>query len=746
MNATTTGGPFNRPPDFFFGVLLRLSLAAALSLVFTQVASGQTTTLLEHSFDGVTAPDLPAGVTAETTAWKTSTSSPSPGSGLNNLAHTGSTPSAVVLGPIDLSSASAATLTYYARRTSSYPADSLLVRFSIDGGTSFPHIFSSGGLPAEASTYEFVTIELAAPLLGEPIVYLQFDGRGGSSSGANIRIDDVLITAPLDLSSTSASFGFAADSSLWNPDDGALPVSFDLSWPGPESIQGFQFDLGFDASLFSLNSVTSNHSSLNGAGWQITQNGSRVVVVNLSSGSLEPGNYSDLLTSAWSFVGSPLAQDSVVAVSISNLLVAESSPTGGALSLPNGRRSHIITVEANLASITVSSDSLHFGNVTVGDSASVSLFISNPTGMADLRIDSVRTSSGAFFPATVPATVAPASTESLVLWFKPAPSSYGALTGNLVLYHNAPSGSTIVRLAGNWLGGRGDSDGDGAFDVADVIQSLDVVAGIASSTPETLHRFYLYPYPDGDSEIDVRDLTVQIQAILHSAWPDGAPLTAVIPAPVSGKGGNASASLLAQGASLFLDTNTPIRGFQLEFRMRSQPVSPLAGKSGLSVSSHFDAESMTYRTLMFTNHNELLPAGKHSILDGIDQQAEFISGIVVTDAKEKLNIYTLGGFSTPVEIPISQRSSEIEMYPNPVSISGGSKVSLKFAEALKEETGEAEVEIVDLLGRALLKQALTKGQLIHEIDLSKVVRSPGIHFVRIHSGLSLTVMPFLVVP
>jgi len=298
----------------------------------------------------------------------------------------------------------------------------------------------------------------------------------------------------------------------------------------------------------------------------------------------------------------------------------------------------------------------------------------------------------------------------------------------------------------NGLGGRGDSDGDGAFDVADVIQSLDVVAGIASSTPETLHRFDLYPYPDGDSEIDVRDLTVQIQAILHSAWPDGAPLPAVIPAPVSGKGGNASASLLAQGASLFLDTNTPIRGFQLEFRMRSQPVSPLAGKSGLSVSSHFDAESMTYRTLMFTNHNELLPAGKHSILDGIDQQAEFISGIVVTDAKEKLNIYTLGGFSTPVEIPISQRSSEIEMYPNPVSISGGSKVSLKFAEALKEETGEAEVEIVDLLGRALLKQALTKGQLIHEIDLSKVVRSPGIHFVRIHSGLSLTVMPFLVVP
>ena len=73
-------------------------------------------------------------------------------------------------------------------------------------------------------------------------------------------------------------------------------------------------------------------------------------------------------------------------------------------------------------------------------------------------------------------------------------------------------------------------------------------------------------------------------------------------------------------------------------------------------------------------------------------------------------------------------------------------MSLKFAEALKEETGEAEVEIVDLLGRALLKQALTKGQLIHEIDLSKVVRSPGIHFVRIHSGLSLTVMPFLVVP
>ena len=183
-------------------------LLLAMLLMCSAPADGQVSTLLLESFDSVTAPDIPPGVSENDVTWKTSSSSASPGSGANNLVHTGSTPGQAILGPIDLSAQTEATLTYWARRTASYPADSLIVRFSKDGGITFPHLFSSGGLPATASTYEQVSINLDASVLGFSNVFLQFEGRGGSSSGSNMRIDDIQVTTPLDLGSIEAKLGF----------------------------------------------------------------------------------------------------------------------------------------------------------------------------------------------------------------------------------------------------------------------------------------------------------------------------------------------------------------------------------------------------------------------------------------------------------------------------------------------------------------------------------------------------------
>lgn len=98
------------------------------------------------------APDFGAGVFGFDSSWKTSTSSASPGLGGNNAVHTGSGAGILVLGPIDLSSVDEGTFSYYARRTSSYSADSLIVLASIDGGTTFPITLFAGGLPGATST------------------------------------------------------------------------------------------------------------------------------------------------------------------------------------------------------------------------------------------------------------------------------------------------------------------------------------------------------------------------------------------------------------------------------------------------------------------------------------------------------------------------------------------------------------------------------------------------------------------
>ena len=246
--------------------------------------------------------------------------------------HTGSGAGLLVLGPIDLSSVDKGTFSYYTRRTSSYSADSLMVLASLDGGTTFPITLFGGGLPAATSTYELVAVDLPPALLGEGTVFFQFDARGGTSSGSNIRIDDVLIEAPLDLSATPAAFGFGGSAATWNLVDENFQVGIDLSWPGPDSIQGFQFDLDWDDSIISLDSISSDEMQLPPAQWSIAASiGSGNVpfpALSLSLEGLPPGAYGDLLTAHFSLAGPQPSSDSLVTLGLTSLLVAATSPLG----------------------------------------------------------------------------------------------------------------------------------------------------------------------------------------------------------------------------------------------------------------------------------------------------------------------------------------------------------------------------------------------------------------------------------
>ncbi len=717
----------------------RITFCVLALLACSTSAPAQTTTLLSHTFDAVTAPDLPAGVVAENTSWKTSASSASPGSGLNNLAHTGSAPAFVRMGPIDLSGRTEATLSYYARRTSSYPADSLIVRFSVDGGVTFPHVVSSGGLPAAASAYEYVEIALSAVLLGQSDVYLQFDGRGGSSGSANIRIDDVLVTTPLDLNATDTSFGFSTGSSTWNPDSGSHFVSIDLSWPGPDSIQGFQFDLGFDASLIALSAVSSSHASLAGANWQITESGGRVVVLSLTGETLPPGENTGILTSEWSFVGSPLEQDSTITLGISGLVVAQASPSGDALSLPNGLRSHSLALIANTASITLEPDSLSFGLVLVGDSTSLSVTISNPTGLADLVIDSVRTSSALFRLDSAISPVSPAQNQAATFWFTPTLANYGQITGSAWLYHNASSVSTLISFSGLGVGGRGDTDGDGSLDVADVVTALDAVSGLTLVGASQLAQFDMYPFPAGDGLVDIRDLTVQIQAILRARWPDNSALP-VQPAAGAGKGGSSGVFVSNQGGNLYLDSQVTIRGIQIELTTKRQPLSAMASKSGVRSSAHYDSESLTFRSLIVLEPASSLPPGRHLILEGVSDEAVVEVALVVTQDKRKLIASVQNGFSTSTETLEQPIAVRVELFPNPYSLSSGAGVSI----LMPERGGDARIEVVDMLGRIVLsKRTDTTGKM--SISRNQLPMVPGLLFVRVENGTKVETIPLMIV-
>lgn len=717
--------------------LLALLFVAALA----PGAAAQTSTLLLENFDAVVAPDLPAGLVTNNASWKTSTSSASPGSGLNNLTHSGSAPGQITLGPIDFGGRTEATLSYWARRTSSYPADSLIVRFSVDGGLTFPHIFSSGGLPAAASAYEFVSIALAPPLFGETDVYLRFDGRGGSSGSANIRIDDVFITSPFNPGAIEASFGFSADSSSWNPDSGSHFLPMDLSWPGPDSIQGFQFDLDFDASLVALSGVSTSHLALSGANWEIHRQNGRIVVVSLSGDSIPPGDHSSILSTEWAFIGAPLAQDSTLAIEISGLVVAQASPSGDEISLPNGIRTHFLRIAANTTSITLDADSLGFGQVAVGDSTSLSLEISNSTGSADLVIDSVRTSSGVFKLDSAVAPIASGQSRVATFWFKPSLFEYGSLTGWAWIYHNAPSDSSLVEFSGIGVGGRGDADGDGALDIADVVSALDVVSGLVTVGPSLMARYDLYPFPSGDGNVDVRDLTVQIQAILRAEWPDHSPLpVAPIALPSAGKIASDQVFISREGSRLYLESQIAVRGIQLELQTSLEPVAVLASKSGTGSSARFERSLATYRSIIALEKGSSLQAGRHLLLDNLQADAFVRLAIVVSEDGGKLNPPIGDGMNTASEPAEKPQDSPFSVFPNPVSLSQTLEVTILTPVSARP----GRIEVIDLLGRVVY--AL-------QIDISgttKIARDqlptvPGLMFLRMEVGSMVETRPVLLV-
>ncbi len=203
-----------------------------------------------------------------------------------------------------------------------------------------------------------------------------------------------------------------------------------------------------------------------------------------------------------------------------------------------------------MASISTTTPSVDFGLVVVGDSASISLDLNNASGSTDLIIHGASATHGTISAGALPSAIPPQSSGQQDFTFIPSYSSYGLIEGNLTVFHNATGDSLDVPFTAVGIGGRGDTDADGSLDVADVILGLDAALGLTNPLSAEFPRFDLYPFPTGDGVVDVRDLTVQIQAILRATWPDSMPLPTP-PNPASA-GKSAIASPLFTGITTTL--------------------------------------------------------------------------------------------------------------------------------------------------------------------------------------------------
>ncbi|MEZ4699719.1 MAG: hypothetical protein R2834_05275 [Rhodothermales bacterium] len=693
-----------------FCLLLGLHLAAAS-------ATGQTAQLFFEDFDGATPPALPAGWADAAGVWETSASVSSTGSGLNNLYIQGTAPASLTTPTVNLSGLTEGTISYLARRTATYDQASLTVLASTDGGATFGITLLAAGqaLPATDGSYQLISMAVPAQLLGAAQVVLRFDAAGGTSTGSNVRIDDITIAG----SAEGNLFGFsqaagAADAT------GTFDVDVYIDFRNTLSLQGVQFSLGWDVATVSFVEVLRGAAVSDAAQWQLSAepdgSSARVVLLNSGAGGLPDGAYDPVLTLRLRANAGTTAAQTVL--TLSGLVSALAVPTGDDAGLGLGLATHTVTLpETGAAEFVPSATSFDIGSVTVGAAGEAVLTVSNPGGTADLVVGNVTSSNPLFAVTPASATVAPGGSQAFTIVFTPTATVFGAQATVLTFAHNAAGGSTGIAASALGVGGRGDASGDGAVDVLDLVLGIDAVLERIVPNAGQIASLDVFPFAAPDGALDVRDLTVLAQAIVLGAWPDGAvPPLETAPAGKQAAGGtgvfDVKAEAIAGGLLLRAAHDEPVRAIQLSLYLDEPDalaevmMEEVARGEAIALVHRVDAAGLT-RVLIYRidggafapGSYPLLRLGRVASIEPADLRYGVAVGAGLTRMAVRLDGYVATGTE---EIPIRAGALGVP-YPNPYRPGAGEALSIPID---LETASTVRMALYDVLGREVA--------LIHE--------------------------------
>ncbi|MBO6577075.1 MAG: hypothetical protein JJ896_15095 [Rhodothermales bacterium] len=642
-------------------------LASLLFLVTLALGSCATPALaqdvrLAESFDTPTAPSLPADWTGD---WVTSSSSASSGSGQNNLVDTGTGAATATSPSFSLAGAGSATITYLARRTSSYPAEALsLILETSAGDVAVP----GAGLPAGASSWQSLAFTVPAAALGEATVRLRFESAGGSSSGSNARIDDLQVAIET-AGAGGGTFGHAsADTLDVLAETTGLLLPLTLNWSGSETLQGVQFDLSPDTSALQLTGFLRGPAVADLGAWTVTHEGSTSIALANAQDGLTAGTYAPLI-SAVIDVG-PVADTTLATVTLSNVVGAQATPHGTDAGLVAGPAARTLRILPLVAVFDVQ-DSLTVGEAPVGGSVQTDLWLHN-RGTAPLTV-AAGTDHAAFALSPVLFTIPAADSALAAVTFTPGTAEIGSVSARLLI-----DGTPQTVLTATGIAGWGDATDDGYVDVGDIVLGVDVAIGRTGGTSNQRQSLDVYPFPAGDGAIDIRDLTVLTQAVLRGQWPNAVLLPdgggAAQAATTASKSGDIHFTLEDHRLSVTLTRE--IRGLQAEFRWH--------GGSARLGDALIAQNADRLRILWAPLYGELLPTGSHAIAQLTDgpETPELLMGVAIGAAHERIAL-------APPEQP---EGALARPYPNPFAPDADAQLILP---------GSEEAAVVDLLGREI---------------------------------------------
>lgn len=696
------------------------------------VAAGYAqTTAFEEDFTGAIPPDGPTGWTLGS-GWKTGATTPSSGSGGNNLEHSGSSAASAVTSGFSLDGAGLATFTYSIRRTGSYDRANLRVTASIDGGGTFPIIVLAAGtaVPAATSSYRTISVSLPSSLLDQSSVTLRFEGLRASSSG-NARIDDISVIAYPTTGIASGTLQFSEGSGSLISGSGGhtidVPLSLDLTaLPG---VKGIQFDVRWLLGQLRLGDIVRGDAVSDNVSWTLRYDASgsalRVVLLGQGMAALPSGRYDPLLTLQFRADAVTVSQNDMLV--LSNAVGAQALSDGADAGIVVGAAKYALTVRPPVPVFSVSSSAFDVGDVHVGASDSVLVRVKNTADQADLQVTNTTSNNPLFTVRPRSGTVAPGDSMDVYVRFSPSSTAFGRQQTRIFFAHNGDNSPSSVSVTGKGRGGRGDAEGDGSVDVMDVVHAIDFVLARLGATPMQVAAVDLFPFPAGDGALDVRDLTVLSQAIARGQWPDDVLLPVdTVPA---GKTGHAIAHVerINEGEDRYvlrLQYDTPMRGFQFIASSPAPGASVYTSTdSRVVLESGYDEMRGEVRIVGYVADGEALEAGVIDIvLSGPVDSPRYAT--LIDKARDRIAVRE----RPPTLLPPADSNPDTAAqppYPNPFYVCSD-RVRIP---SLSPGT---EAEIFDMLGRRVFRARTEHSGFEWDgCDVYGQGVAPGLYIVRL---------------
>ena len=696
------------------------------------VAAGYAqTTAFEEDFTGAIPPAGPDGWTLGN-GWKTGTTTPSSGSGGNNLEHSGSSATSAVTSGFSLSGAGLATLTYSIRRTSSYDRANLRITASIDGGVTFPIIVLGAGtaVPAATSSYRDVSVPLPSSLLDQSSVVLRFEGLGAGSSG-NLRIDDIRVIAYATAGVVSGTLQFSErrGSLISGSGDHTIDVPLSLDLTALPGVTGIQFDVRWLLGKLRLGNIARGDAVSDNVSWTLRYDASgsnlRVVLLGQGISSLPSGRYDPLVTLQLRADAVTVSQNDTLV--LSNVVGAQAVSDGADAGIAIGAAKYVLTVRPPVPVFSASSAVFDVGDVNAGASDSVLVRVKNTADQAGLHVTNITSDNPLFTVRPRSGMVAPGDSMDVYATFAPSNTAFGHQQAMIFFEHNGDNSPAIVSITGKGHGGRGDAEGDGSVDVMDIVHAIDFVLARLTATPMQVAAVDLFPFPAGDDALDVRDLTVLSQAVMRGQWPDGVflPMDTV----PTGKTGDAMAHVerIDEGGGKYvlrLQYDTSMRGFQFIAPSPAPGASVyVSTDSRVVLGSGYDEMRGEVRIVGYVSDGEALEAGVMDIvLSGPVDSPRYAT--LIDKARNRIVVRE----RPPTLLPPAESNPDTDAkppYPNPFHVCSDIL-------RIPSVSPGTEAEIFDMLGRRVFRTRIEHSGFEWDgCDTSGQGVAPGLYIVRL---------------